>query len=70
MKDCLLHALMFAAVVLIGAMAFCEDQPGQQTTALLNTQVEVQMSYLLYLPKDYEQQESWPLLLFLQNDHS
>jgi len=25
----------------------------------------VQLSYLLYLPKDYEQQESWPLLLFL-----
>ncbi len=23
------------------------------------------MSYLLYLPTDYEQQESWPLLLFL-----
>jgi predicted peptidase len=23
------------------------------------------MNYLLYLPKDYEQQESWPLLLFL-----
>ena len=46
-------------------MAFCEDQPGSQTTAQLNTQVKVQMSYLLYLPKDYEQQESWPLLLFL-----
>ena len=24
------------------------------------------MSYLLYLPEDYDKQESWPLLLFLQ----
>ena len=23
------------------------------------------MKYLIYLPKDYEQKESWPLLLFL-----
>ena len=23
------------------------------------------MKYLLYLPKDYDQKESWPLLLFL-----
>lgn len=65
MKDCLLRALMFTALVSIGAMAFCEDQPGVQRTAQLNTQVKVQMSYLLYLPKDYEKQESWPLLLFL-----
>lgn len=26
---------------------------------------KVSISYLLYLPKDYEQQDSWPLLLFL-----
>ena len=65
MKDFLLHALMFSVVVLIGDVSFCEDQPGKQTTGQLNTQVKVQMSYLLYLPKDYEQQESWPLLLFL-----
>jgi predicted peptidase len=26
---------------------------------------KVSMRYLLYLPKDYEQQDSWPLLLFL-----
>ena len=64
MKDCLL-ALMFAVLVSTGEVAFCEDQSGKQTTAQLNTQVEVQMSYLLYLPKGYEQQESWPLLLFL-----
>lgn len=65
MKDCLFRTLMFTALVFIGDTAFCEDQPGKQTTAQLNATVKVQMSYLLYLPKDYEQQESWPLLLFL-----
>jgi predicted peptidase len=65
MKDCLLRALTFAAVVSFGEMAFCNDQPDSQKSAQLNTTVEVQMSCLLYLPKGYEQQESWPLLLFL-----
>ena len=65
MNDCLFRTLMFTALVSIGDMAVCEDQPGKQTTAQLKTQVEVQMSYLLYLPNGYEQQESWPLLLFL-----
>ena len=36
-----------------------------QRAAQLNTQVKVQMDYLLYLPPDYDKQESWPLLLFL-----
>jgi predicted peptidase len=65
MKDSLFCALMLAAIVSIGDVAFCDDQSGTQQTAQLNTQVKVQMGYLLYLPKDYEKQESWPLLLFL-----
>lgn len=43
---------------------FAADPDGQKA-ATLETQVKVQMNYLLYLPKDYEKQESWPLLLFL-----
>ena len=39
-------------------------QTGQQP-ARLDRAVKVQMGYLLYLPEDYEQKESWPLLLFL-----
>lgn len=41
------------------------DPSGQQTAAQLDVHVPVKMDYLLYLPQDYEQQESWPLLLFL-----
>lgn len=43
--------------------AFGEDSP--QKAARLDVQIKVQMDYLLYLPKDYEQQAKVPLLLFL-----
>ena len=36
-----------------------------QTANKLSKQVELSLDYLLYLPPDYDRQESWPLLLFL-----
>ena len=36
-----------------------------QQTAKLDVSVRIEMNYLVYLPKDYEQKESWPLLMFL-----
>ena len=63
------NALILFAVVCIWASATsasnAEEKPGVQSTAQLNTQVKVQMGYLLYLPKDYDKQASWPLMLFL-----
>jgi predicted peptidase len=56
----LLLMLLFAA----NSTAFAAE-PDSQKAATLETQVKVQMNYLLYLPKDYEKQESWPLLMFL-----
>jgi predicted peptidase len=47
------------------AAAFAEEQPGMQTASQLDVQIPVRLGYLLYLPEDYEQQESWPLVLFL-----
>lgn len=41
-----------------------KKETGQQT-ARLDTQVRVTMDYLLFLPEGYDQQESWPLILFL-----
>jgi predicted peptidase len=38
---------------------------GRQKSALLDRSIKVTMQYLVYLPKDYEQKESWPLMLFL-----
>ncbi len=42
------------------------DAPnGVQRPQTLDRQVRVQMDYLLYLPRDYDQRDQWPLLLFL-----
>lgn len=37
----------------------------RQQASRLDIAVPVQMDYLLYLPQDYEKQDSWPLMLFL-----
>lgn len=65
MKRNLIHSLglMLAAIVVAPAMA--EDKPGSQQPATLDKQVPVKLDYLLYLPEDYEQEEEWPLVLFL-----
>ena len=42
-----------------------EDNPGEQTSAQLNARVQVRLGYLLYLPRDYDKEKSWPLMLFL-----
>jgi predicted peptidase len=40
-------------------------QSGHQQPEQVELQLTVKMNYLLYLPQDYDQQERWPLLLFL-----
>jgi predicted peptidase len=49
---------------LFGVGVSLADPPMQQT-AKLDTQVRVTLDYLLYLPPDYDQKASWPLMLFL-----
>jgi predicted peptidase len=63
MKHIWILSLVLSVCVSLPALA--DDGPGNQQPARLETQVPVQMDYLLYLPADYEEQESWPLLLFL-----
>jgi predicted peptidase len=41
-----------------------KDSDGQ-VAAQLDAQVRIVMDYLLYLPKDYKNKDSWPLVLFL-----
>jgi predicted peptidase len=50
---------------LFTSITLAKERPGMQTNARLDIQIPVRMGYLLYLPEDYEQQESWPLVLFL-----
>lgn len=65
MKRVLILLITFVATAFGATALHAEERPGMQTKAQLNTQVKVQMDYLLYLPQDYEQQTSWPLMLFL-----
>jgi predicted peptidase len=57
--------LSLVSAFLLTSVVFGDEQPGVQKTAKLETQVNVQMGYLLYVPKDYDKRESWPLVLFL-----
>jgi predicted peptidase len=54
----------FVAILFLGTHSARADEPGQQA-ARLEKQIPVALDYLLYLPDDYEQQDAWPLLLFL-----
>ena len=40
-------------------------EPVHQQACELNRTIKVTLKYLLYLPTDYQQKPSWPLLLFL-----
>lgn len=62
-----LSLVVLAACFAVATPSFsiAEEQPGMQTNSQLDVQIPVRMGYLLYLPEDYEQQESWPLVLFL-----
>ncbi len=42
-----------------------EVSPGKQQAQKLERTIKVTMAYLLYLPEDYAQKDSWPMLLFL-----
>ncbi len=58
--------LLLAMTVGLGVMTHGGiARSGEQKAAQMNRSVPVNMRYLLYLPKGYEKQSSWPLLLFL-----
>jgi len=59
-------ALAFAMAAVLTQEALA-GQPGSglQKPCKLERKVEIKLNYLLYLPKDYQQKSSWPLLLFL-----
>ncbi len=58
---------LFAIVLLFGGLAAnaAEPKPGTQQDEKLHRPVVVDLDYLLYLPKNYEEKEAWPLLIFL-----
>ncbi|HRA89435.1 MAG TPA: alpha/beta hydrolase-fold protein [Planctomycetaceae bacterium] len=56
-------ALLLSVTAVLSLPASADDSG--QSAKRLDVQVRVEMGYLLYLPKDYETKESWPLVLFL-----
>ncbi len=65
MRQVLTIILTVAALTAASRWAVCDEQPGVQQSARLDTQFRVQLGYLLYLPKNYDKQQPTPLLLFL-----
>jgi predicted peptidase len=56
-----LSALLCSVMCINVSMA---EEP-RQSAKVLDKQVPVKLDYLLYLPKDYDQKEAWPLVIFL-----
>jgi predicted peptidase len=69
MKKCLLSVVaagvLFVTSGTIRAEQAADSNAGQQKPAELDRAIKVTMKYLIYLPKDYDQKESRPLMLFL-----
>ena len=70
MTKCLLSLVVVGVLFAISGTIMAADSKvqadaDQQKPAKLNRTIKVTMNYLAYLPKDYNQKPSWPLLLFL-----
>ncbi len=53
---------------LVAVFLFVPNLPageGEQKAAKLDKAIPVELDYLLYLPKDYDAKDKWPLLVFL-----
>ena len=41
------------------------EEGGKQKAAVFEKVIKISVKYLIYLPKDYDQKQSWPLMIFL-----
>ncbi|VAX35631.1 hypothetical protein MNBD_PLANCTO02-3414 [hydrothermal vent metagenome] len=65
MMLCLLLVSFCCWGMVHSSAAYGEEKPTNQKEENLDVTIKVQMKYLLTLPKNYEKQEKWPLVLFL-----
>ncbi len=73
MNKCLLSLVAAGVLFSVSGATWAEQtadpkaqgDAGQQKPAELDRTIKVTMKYLIYLPKDYDQKDSWPLMLFL-----
>ncbi|MCA9175070.1 MAG: prolyl oligopeptidase family serine peptidase [Planctomycetales bacterium] len=61
----LIAAFVFAGVLTLTPHSAGAQEAGQQLSASVSVSASFASRYWLYLPQKYEQQEQWPLLLFL-----
>ena len=69
MKQSLLSVVAAGVLLAISGTTWAQQvansSAGQQKPAELDRTGKVKLKYLIYLPKDYDQKDSWPVLLFL-----
>jgi predicted peptidase len=65
MRNTFVLSLVLIVMTTGASPKVADDPQDTQQSAQLKTQIQVEMGYLLYLPKDYDTKESWPLVLFL-----
>ena len=64
-KHFLTLMLAISAMSAIHNPASGEEITDKQTAAKFEASIPITMGYLLYLPKDFDKQDAWPLVLFL-----
>jgi len=57
--------VLLVLVCVSTVQAEVNPESGKQVAAELDTMIPIKMNYQIYLPDGYQQQEKWPLLLFL-----
>jgi predicted peptidase len=57
--------ILSAATALVVVVPLARADAPRQKAARLDKQIPVALDYLIYLPDDYDKQDSWPLLVFL-----
>jgi predicted peptidase len=65
MRILLKTGIFLTLAILSSARLPAAEERGKQQEAVMEREIKIRLKYLLYLPKDYDHKESWPLLLFL-----
>ena len=61
----MMAGIVFGVTLLFQSGKVAAAEAGKQEPGNLERNMKITMKYLLYLPRDYEKNESWPLMLFL-----
>jgi predicted peptidase len=63
----MVHLVLMAGVLMStnGFLHAQEPAKGEQTEMKMKRKAELELGYLLYVPKDYSADKAWPLVVFL-----